>query len=383
MTKELYGLRVLDSLSLSLATVTTALTLAQEQGVTAYSRFLSVVMIGMVIGGLATFVALNLLRTPAVARLSPWASAAGRLVLSAAAADLFHDGRATVITGGILVAVSSVVLNSMFHSLSSQGDGGIRSRTGLLAATASGALLGTLVAGAAIEGGWEHWLLLIQVLGAAAGWMVTTSFVRAFPHVRPQRTDLRAAWRRSLPITWRVPLIASLSFSLGSLAPGVVTDLRGPAAGGVTGAVYLLGALGSSLALGLGERTALASASVWMCDHRQWFLPTALGSLLWMLVTAPLPVCLAAVLTAGVVLHLVQAAFEQATADLNEPQDAGPSIVALHSIAGIATAVSLTLLPPTIATIGYLETVALTCGLLLLLAVADLARRGTPAAHCS
>lgn len=371
MKGTIYALRVIDSLSLNLATATAALSLAQTQGMQAYSGFTSVMVLGVVVGGLATFSLHNLVPTHLVTRTTPWVSAAARIALAAIAVGWFGSGLALLFTAGLLVAVTSVVITSMFHSLASVSEGSLNSRVRLLAATAAGALVGTLAAGAALEAGWTHVVVLVQLAGGLCGGVVARLYLKRYPGADPQREGLAESWRRIQPIAWRVPLIAGFSFTLGSLAPGLVTDARGPGMGALAAAAYTFGALSTGLFMGLGRGALAVRTGTWIRSHRQWFLPASLGSMLWMLITAHPVICMLAILLAGMILHLVQAGFEQAAADITGTQRAGPSIVALHSLAGASSAVVLLILPSVIATIGYVPTVAVASTVLILLATSD------------
>lgn len=372
-----YVLRAVDSLSLSIVTVTVALAMARDGGVGAYSAFLSLVVVGVALGGLLTFVTLNVLRLRAFGLVAAAASGAGRLLLAVSAADA--DGGRPWLLGavGLVVSLTSVGLTAMFHSLSSRGGRGLASRTGLLAATATGGVLGTAAAGAVVQ--LDLWtpLLVAQVAGSVAGLLVAVRFVRAFPRgaVAAAGGGRRPRLGAAGPIAWRVPVIAGVAFSIGSLAPGILADLRGVGDGALAGSVYLLGAVAATLVIRVGDRPPRLAVSSWLGDHRRWFLAAAVGASMWLALPLPLAVCLVGAGLAGVILHLVQAGFEQATAALGDAERAGPSIVVLHSLASVASAVSLAVLPRLMDVVGYSWLVVILAAALAVLSVVDRLRR--------
>jgi hypothetical protein len=167
-----------------------------------------------------------------------------------------------------------------------------------------------------------------------------------------------------------------MAFSVGSLAPGVVAETRGAGAGALAGSVYLLGAVGTALLIRAADRLPRLALSAWFADHRRWFLPSAAGVLAWLVLPAPAAVALAGAAVAGVVLHLVQAGFEEAVAALDDPERSGAQVVAVHSLAGLASAASLSLLPRLLELVGYGLLVLGLAAALLVLAALD-ARRPT------
>lgn len=346
LTPALFMLRVVDTLTLALVTASTALALSHHQGVEAYSRFVSVSVLGGALGGFGAFLILNVLRRHWPAPLSAVVAGSARIVLASAFGMPYADVMPLLYVAGFMLTLSSVVLMSMFHSLTSVRSSDMRARTSLLAASATGGLLGAPLAGAIVEANQGGPLLAAQLVGAAAALVVAFRFHRAFSAsaLAPQPVQV-PPWHLLRPIAWRVPVIAGLSFSLGSLAPGVLTEAWSPQVGGFAAAAYLTGAVTGAVVLRAADRGRPRQAVEALRSHRWWFLPTALGTLMWLFLLGPAWVSLLATLAAGAVLHLVQAGFEQAAADTTKPEASGPSIVALHSVAGIATALGLTFLP--------------------------------------
>lgn len=375
-------LRIIDTLSATIASASIALALADLHGVVAYSSFASVTVLGGVVGGVLTFASRNILGRRLPARTTAATSSAMRVLLAVAFGTSLANAAPLIYVTGFLLSLTSVVLMSMFHSLASASSTGLLPRTSLLAASAVGGLLGAPLAGVVVAAQLRGPLLIFQGLSVAGTMVIALLFNREFgSSLPPQRGARGPRWRLFRPIAWRVPVITGLGFSLGSIAPGVLTDMWGPRIGGLAGAAYLTGALTGALLVRAVTNSRWQYTIDTLRSHRRWFLPTSIGSLLWVFMRGPVWVSLLATLAAGIILHLVQAGFEQAAAELGAAEESGPTIVVLHSIGGLATAASLTFMPRVIEAKGLIPAVLTVALVLALLAVGDavLPRRASAA----
>lgn len=376
--RKLLIIRATDSMALTLASMTVALMMTERGGVDGYARFVVIILAGTTAGGPLAYLALNVWRIPLFAPLIATISAGSRMALVLVL--IVAGGQSWPLElAGFLVAASSVSLTSMFHSLVSVGGGSIQDRTNLLSATAVGALTGTLGAGLVIEWHWWPALVTTQAVAGVAGFLLVRIYVRAFLHqrppvpLRPRLRDGLPSWSRMGPIVWRVPVIAGVAFAIGSLVPGVIANAHGAVAGSVAGAAYLLGAIGSTVLTRLLD-IHRPRVGPWFADQRRWFLAATAGSLPWLLLVGPIWLGTVAVMIAGTILHLVQAGYEQAAAALDIPERSGPLIVALASVAGVASAASIAVMPMIVTGVGFTNLVVIM--LVILTALALLDRRG-------
>jgi hypothetical protein len=387
MLRKLLVIRATDSMALTLASMTVALTMTERGGVDGYARFVVIILVGTTAGGPLAYLALNVWRIPVFAPLIATVSAGSRIVL-VLVLIIAREQSWPLEVAGLLVAASSVSLPTMVHSLISVGGGSIQDRTNLLSATAVGSLAGTLGAGLVIE--WNRWpaLVIMQAVAGAAGFLLVRIYVRAFLRqpqpvpiaVRPRLRDGLPSWSRMGPIVWRVPVIAGVAFAIGSLVPGVVATSHGAVAGSVAGAAYLLGAIGSTVLTRVVDIRRPRVGS-WFADQRRWFLAATAGSLPWLLLVGPLWLGMIAVMIAGTILHLIQAGYEQAAAALDVPERSGPLIVALASVAGVASAVSIAVMPMIVTRIGFVNLVITVIVIMTTLALLD-RRRARNVAAC-
>lgn len=381
--RKLLIIRAVDSMALSLASMTVALMMTERGGVEGYARFVVIMLVGATAGGPLAYLALTVWRIRGFAPLMATISAASRVVLVL----VLVSGRLELWPlelAGFLAASSAVSLTSMFHSLISRGGGSIQHRTNLLSATAVGSLTGTLGAGVVIELEWWTALVVVQGTAGVAGFVLARTYGLTFPRgkieldaatarparVRPRLRDGLPSWSRMGPIVWRVPVISGVAFVIGSLMPGVIADEHGLTAGSVAGAAYLLGAIGSTVATRLIDLTR-PRVGPWFADQRRWFLAATVGSLPWLLLLGPIWLAMIAVVIAGTILHLVQAGYEQAAAALDIPERSGPLIVGLNSVAGVASSVSLAVLPQIVDGLGFLNVVVMVIVAMAALALFD------------
>jgi hypothetical protein len=358
MLRKLLVIRATDSMALTLASMTVALTMTERGGVDGYARFVVIILVGTTAGGPLAYLALNVWRIPVFAPLIATVSAGSRIVL-VLVLIIAREQSWPLEVAGLLVAASSVSLTSMFHSLISVGGGSIQDRTNLLSATAVGSLAGTLGAGLVIEWNWWPALVIMQAVAGAAGFLLVRIYVRAFLRqpqpvpiaVRPRLRDGLPSWSRMGPIVWRVPVIAGVAFAIGSTVLTRVVDIRRPRVGS------------------------------WFADQRRWFLAATAGSLPWLLLVGPLWLGMIAVMIAGTILHLIQAGYEQAAAALDVPERSGPLIVALASVAGVASAVSIAVMPMIVTRIGFVNLVITVIVIMTTLALLD-RRRARNVAAC-
>jgi hypothetical protein len=282
----------------------------------------------------------------------------------------------------LIVSLASTGQTAMLHSLASRRPGGFASRTGLLAATATGGVVGTAIAGFVVR--FDLWgpLLIAQICGFVAALIIGVRFLRAFPRMATTSAALAdITIRAAAPIALRVPVIAGIAFSIGSLASGILAGQRGATTGALVASVYTLGAVGSAMIVQIGDRPPRRAVRSWLGDHRRWFLPSALGASMWLALPLPLTLCLLGAGLAGVILHLVQAAYEQVTAALGDAERSGPSIVVINSLASLGSAVSLLVMPRLVDVVGYTRLVVMLVAVLATLSIVD-ERRRVKAAPC-